>query len=1617
MRHFKRFLTIILSINLLILTAVFPANAQSDMDISTIISYIGNTSANIINGGVMAFYGDRMYFSDELNNGALCYIDNDMEDKITLSDDMSNNINISSDGATIFYSTEGNLIKKIYNNQSSTILYQTEKDITQMYLVNDKLLYYLSDGHVYCYDIENENNTMIYGKDRVTGFIPNRYGIIYITGDLFDYTLYANERFIADKVLTYYTEDDVLVLEKKDNTYTIKLEDAFKSETIEFNEYQFEEDDEDNISLFSEADYIEENIDDATIVDPKLALNYEASDVSFPVELSASSGVQNVVKRARQQVEIKWKPKKNVKGYSSNTSGAATTFKAGTEYKGIPYGQQVDAGVYVPHSYSLNKFISAVNNKDSKFYTSRGKYSVGKKDSPYYASDCSAFVSWCYGLGRMTTTSIGKSSKIKKVSSQSVYSAKIGDCLNKSGSHVVLITDLIYSGGKLSKVTIMEQTPPKAKKTTYSVSTITSSYLNKGYVLRRYSDIDSVKYEHSCAVPLDGEYCSSCNPKPSKPVISNCGATSDSSIKIEWKKVDGANKYKIVRHEVDGANKKTLTSSCTSTSYTDKGLTPGHTYYYVVYAGSSSDKWSDASKEWKTYTKPKTPDQPEVNRDVPNQLTITWNKVSGAHKYKLEYHRADSSGWITLDSNIQTTSYTHKKLDNGTKYNYRVTAIREGEIGPSGGKKKTQVKSEPSPTKTKFTQMARPVNKTNDNTSQVILSWAAVKGTKGYSYTYNVWRDGVKINSKEITGTTYTDTTAVSGKIHKYQIQVIENAAGWKEPADRGKNAAIYAGSKIAKEISVTPQSKTEMKIGWSVPVSAPSGTKYTLWKYNAGGKKYEILKSNITGTNYVDKGLKAGETYQYYIDVCDASGNYLTSTFSKSAVLNIAPAQITLDKTSVSLTEGDTVKLTATVSPDNAFDKTVNWESSNDGTAMVDTNGTVTAKTAGTATITATASNGKRAECIITVNSAKCTHEYDGDNDGWVIDKDASCEESGSRHRTCTKCSETETETIEATGHKYSAEYQTVKEATCTEAGEQAHVCSVCNAQIDNIPIEATGHRFGDTWLVEEEATCNTTGIEYRQCSECGEKEKRDTDTTTHNYELTEQTDVTPDGPGHRTYTCTICRESYTEEYVPEVNAGTIAIGEGSLKSGGTVTVPVTIDDNPGIAGFNFTLNYDKDVMTPVSITKGALIQQGTFTSNLEQGVPATELKEVSVYWGNDTNITEDGELFNITFEVTSGMEQGLYPISLNYEKGDITDAAFNDVMPSIIDNAITIADVMRGDVNLDRRVDSQDELLLSRYIAKWNVEFNESQKKAANVFGDSAGQINSKDGVRLSQILSGYELVESPISVMSVKEVNISVDDVASTTGGYISVPVRISENEGIAGFNLTLNYDREYLTPVAIEKGDMLVDGSFTSNLTDETDGESLDYVTAYWNCAYDMAENGELFTVDFVLKDNAEVGQQLPIEISCEEGNLCDHTLNDVNANISQSTLDIIEMEPEIEGDLPLMPYYISGGEIKSSTGDMYESIPTYGDFDLNVTFTTVEYEDVSEMLPATIFVGVYDESGGLISVMTQDVAEDILTDGLCRFHIDETANSISNIKVFIWDGDMKPLALPFSVIEV
>ena len=76
---------------------------------------------------------------------------------------------------------------------------------------------------------------------------------------------------------------------------------------------------------------------------------------------------------------------------------------------------------------------------------------------------------------------------------------------------------------------------------------------------------------------------------------------------------------------------------------------------------------------------------------------------------------------------------------------------------------------------------------------------------------------------------------------------------------------------------------------------------------------------------------------------------------------------KISLDQTSVTLTVGENVTLTATVKPDDATDKTVSWNSSDTSVADVDQKGQVRANNAGTATITARAGE-KTATCRVTV-------------------------------------------------------------------------------------------------------------------------------------------------------------------------------------------------------------------------------------------------------------------------------------------------------------------------------------------------------------------------------------------------------------------------------------------------------------------------------------------------------------------------------------------------------------------------------------------------------------------------------------------------------------------------
>lgn len=97
-----------------------------------------------------------------------------------------------------------------------------------------------------------------------------------------------------------------------------------------------------------------------------------------------------------------------------------------------------------------------------------------------------------------------------------------------------------------------------------------------------------------------------------------------------------------------------------------------------------------------------------------------------------------------------------------------------------------------------------------------------------------------------------------------------------------------------------------------------------------------------------------------------------LIATYSckKEKDKSVAVTEVRLDKTATTLVEGDTEELMATVMPENATDKGIEWKSDNESVATVSQTGLVTALKDGSATITViTNDGGFTATCDVTVN------------------------------------------------------------------------------------------------------------------------------------------------------------------------------------------------------------------------------------------------------------------------------------------------------------------------------------------------------------------------------------------------------------------------------------------------------------------------------------------------------------------------------------------------------------------------------------------------------------------------------------------------------------------------
>ena len=196
------------------------------------------------------------------------------------------------------------------------------------------------------------------------------------------------------------------------------------------------------------------------------------------------------------------------------------------------------------------------------------------------------------------------------------------------------------------------------------------------------------------------------------------------------------------------------------------------------------------------------------------------------------------------------------------------------------------------------------------------------------------------------------------------------------------------------------------------------------------------------------------------------------TATCAVTVSKKVIPVtSVTLNKTSLALTEQETFQLSATVSPDNATDKTVTWSSSNTAIATVSDNGLVTAVAEGTTTITAKAGD-KTATCTVTVSkkvipvtSVSLNKTSLALTEQETFQLSATVSPDNATDKTVTwSSSNTAVATVSSNGL-----VTAVQEGSATITAKAGDKTATCTVTVSKKVIPVTSFTFGDDWFYVE--------------------------------------------------------------------------------------------------------------------------------------------------------------------------------------------------------------------------------------------------------------------------------------------------------------------------------------------------------------------------------------------------------------------------------------------------------------------------------------------------------------------------------------------------------------------
>ena len=356
--------------------------------------------------------------------------------------------------------------------------------------------------------------------------------------------------------------------------------------------------------------------------------------------------------------------------------------------------------------------------------------------------------------------------------------------------------------------------------------------------------------------------------KPATPAGLTATAISTSQIDLKWSAVTGATSYQVYR-SYGASTSYTRVAIVTAPSYSNTGLASGTRYNYKVRAVKSGNI-GDFTAAKTAYTKPTIPTGLSAKTISTSQIDLSWTAVSGATSYQV-YRSTGTSTSYTRIAIVTAPAYSNKGLASGTRYNYKVCAVKSGSIGGF-----TAVKT----TYTKPAALAG-LTATAQSSSSIKLTWMAVTGATKYYVYRSASATGTFAKVGEATVATYTNTGLAANTTYYYKVSAV-NAGGASAMSAAVTLKTLAAKPATPTGLAAAAQSTSSIKLTWTAVTGA---TKYYVYRSASATGTFAKV-GEATAATYTNTGLTANTTYYYKVSAVNAGGEGVQSAAASAKTL-----------------------------------------------------------------------------------------------------------------------------------------------------------------------------------------------------------------------------------------------------------------------------------------------------------------------------------------------------------------------------------------------------------------------------------------------------------------------------------------------------------------------------------------------------------------------------------------------------------------------------------------------------------------------------------------------------------------------------------------------------------